>query len=141
MIINLKNGVGQLLFGMKQKDVESLLGNPDKKFQDEDQNMIYIYNREKLRLTFYEDEAFRLGYIITSNHDSLVLEHKVIGSNIEETIAKLPFKNWETEAFDSTINYFNESNWLTFQTEFDEIIRIELGAIINDKDEIDWKFK
>lgn len=141
MIINLKNGAGQLLFGMKQKDVESLMGNPDKKFQDEDQNIIYIYNREKLRLTFYEDEAFKLGYIITSNPDSRVLEHKVIRTNIHETIAKMPFKNWETEMFDSTINYFNESNWLTFQTEFDEIIRIELGAIIKDNDEIDWKFK
>jgi hypothetical protein len=27
------------------------------------------------------------------------------------------------------------------QTEFDEVVKVEVGAIINQKDEIDWKFK
>jgi hypothetical protein len=27
------------------------------------------------------------------------------------------------------------------QTEFDEVVKFEIGAIINDKDEFDWKFK
>jgi hypothetical protein len=47
----------------------------------------------------------------------------------------------EKEDFDSTENHFNESNWLTLQSEFDVVIRIELGAIIKDNDEFDWKFK
>jgi hypothetical protein len=52
----------------------------------------------------------------------------------------LEIKEWEEEDFDSTTNYFNETNWLIFQTEYDQILRVELGAIINDKDEFDWKF-
>ena len=59
MTINLKNGIDNLLFGMKQKDVEAILGKPNKQFLDDDKNVIYLYNKEKLRLTFYEDENLR----------------------------------------------------------------------------------
>jgi hypothetical protein len=141
MEVNLKNGIDKLLFGMKQKDVVSLYGNPNRKFEDEDANLIYIYNEEKLRLTFYADEEFKLGYIISSNTNLQILNKKVIGLNCEEIKRSLPFKNWEIENFDSTTNHFNESNWLILQSEFDVVIRVELGAIINDKDEVDWKFK
>ena len=141
MIINPKNGVAQLLFGMKQKDVEALYGQPDKQFKDEDGNVIYLYNNDKLRLTFYEDEAFRLGYIITSNPEATLLNKKVIGENVESLKSDLPFKNWEQEDFDSTENHFNESNWLILQAEFGTVIRVEIGAIIKDNDEFDWKFK
>ncbi|WP_374548821.1 hypothetical protein [Flavobacterium sp.] len=141
MKVNLKNGIGDLLFGMKQKDVEAILGKPNKQFLDDDNNVIYLYNNQKLRLTFYEDENFRLGYIITSNPEATVLDKKVIGKNIDDVKKSLPIKDWDTEDFDSTTNHFNESNWLIFQTEFEQVIRIELGAIINDNDEIEWKFK
>lgn len=141
MNINLKNGIDQLLFGMKQKDVEALYGKPSKHFKDDDGNVIYLYNDQKLRLTFYEDEDYRLGYIITSNAEATVLNQKVIGKNIEQIKADLPFTTWEVEEFDSTENHFNESNWLILQAEFNTIIRAEVGAIIKDNDEFDWKFK
>ncbi|WNM18782.1 hypothetical protein [Flavobacterium capsici] len=141
MIINLKNGIDKLLFGMKQKDVEMLYGKPDKKFEDEDGNQIYLYNDKKLRLTFYADEDFKLGYIISSNPEITILDKKVIGRNVDEIKNDLPFKSWEVETFDSTENHFNESNWLILQTEYNEVIRVEIGAIIKDNDEFDWKFK
>lgn len=141
MKINPKNGIDQLVFGMKQSDVVALYGNPDKQFEDDDSNVIFLYNDKKMRLTFYEDENFRLGYLITSNPDSVLLDQKIIGRNVEEVKSQLPFKSWETESFDSTENHFNESNWLILQSEYGIIIRIEIGAIINDNDEFDWKFK
>lgn len=141
MTINLKNGIDKLLFGMKQMDVEKLYGQPDKKFEDEDGNQIYLYFDLKLRLTFYADEAFKLGYIISSNPEITILDKKLIGFNIDEIKNNLPFKTWEIEDFDSTENHFNENNWLIFQSEYGEIIRVEIGAIINDNDEFDWKFK
>jgi hypothetical protein len=141
MEVNLKNGIDKLLFGMKQKDVVSIYGKPNRQFEDEDANLIYLYNEEKLRLTFYADEEYRLGYIISSNPNLQILNQKVFGLNCEQVKNILPFKNWEVENFDATTNHFNESNWLIFQSEFDLVIRVELGAIINDKDEVDWKFK
>ncbi len=141
MIINLKNGADKLLFGMKQKDVEAIYGKPDKQYNDEDGNIIYLYNQQKWNLTFYEDEDFRLGYIICSNPEATILNQKIIGTNIEATIEALPFKAWTKEDIDTTENHFNESNWLILQSEYNEIIRLEIGAIINDKDEFDWKFR
>jgi hypothetical protein len=141
MKINPKNGVDKLLFGMKQTHVEAIYGKPTKQFLDDDGNSIYLYFNEKLRLTFYEDEAFRLGYIITSNTEATLLDKKVIGKNVADLKSELPFTSWEQENFDSTENHFNESNWLILQSEFGIIIRVEIGAIIKDNDEFDWKFK
>jgi hypothetical protein len=141
MKINPKNGVDKLLFGMKQTHVEAIYGKPTKQFLDDDGNSIYLYFNQKLRLTFYEDEAFRLGYIITSNTEATLLDKKVIGKNVADLKSELPFISWEQENFDSTENHFNESNWLILQSEFGIIIRVEIGAIIKDNDEFDWKFK
>jgi len=141
MKINPKNGVDQLLFGMNQDHVQAIYGKPSKQFKDDDGNEIYLYYKEKLRLTFYEDEAFRLGYIITSNEEATLLDKKIIGKNIAVIKSELPFKSWEQEDFDSTENHFNESNWLLLQSEFGVVIRLEIGAIIKDNDEFDWKFK
>lgn len=141
MTVNLKNGVDQLLFGMKQNHVEAIYGKPSKQFKDEDGNVIYLYNEQKIRLTFYEDESFRLGYIITSNAEATVLDKEIIGKDVEEIKNGLPFRNWEVEDYDSTENHFNESNWLILQAEYGTVIRVEIGAIIKDNDEFDWKFK
>jgi hypothetical protein len=141
LIINLKNGIDKILFGMKQKDVESVLGKPNKKFNDEDRNVIYLYYDKKLRLTFYADEDLKLGYIISSNPKITLLNSLIIGKDIDYLKSELPFKSWEIEDFDSVENHFNESNWLILQTEYNEVIRVEIGAIIKDNDEFDWKFK
>jgi hypothetical protein len=141
MTINLKNGIDKLLFGMKQKDVELLYGKSDKQFNDEEGNVICLYNAQKLSLTFYEDEEFRLGYIICSHPEATILDKKIIGKNVEGIKAELPFKSWTKEAIDTTENHFNESNWLVLQSEYNNIIRVEIGAIINDNDEFNWKFK
>jgi len=144
MKINLKSGVGELLFGMKEKDVKGVYGNPDRQFKDEDGNIIYLYNDKKLRLTFYQDEDMRLGYIIVSNPSSEIFGSKVIRENwtaIEAAAKTNGLKDFEVESFDTIDNHFNEANWIIFQVEFNEVIKIEIGATINKNDEFDWKFK
>lgn len=139
-----KNGFDQLLFGMKQADVIAIYGKPSKQFSDEESNIIFTYNDKKLRLTFYEDEDFRLGYIITSNPEATLFDNKLIGRNfgeIQKELLSNGFKSWEQEDFDLAENQFNEDHWIILQSEFGEIVKIEIGAIINDKDEFDWKFK
>lgn len=140
MKINPKNGIDKLLFGMKQKDVLEILGLPDKKFEDEESNIIYIYNALQLHLNFYEEEDFRLGYIITANPEAMILDKKIIGQTFAKVKLELPtFKTWEKEDFDLAENYFNEDNWLILVSEFDTIVKVELGCMIVN-DEFDWKF-
>lgn len=139
-----KFGLDQLLFGMKQKDVESLFGKADSVFKDEDDNQILLYNALKARLTFYQEEDFKLGYIIISNPEIRLFNQKVIGQDLIEVksiLEKKGFTLFEEEVFDSVTNYFNEENWIILQAEFGQVIKVELGAIIKNQDEFDWKFK
>lgn len=141
MKLNPKLGIDKLLFGMKQKDVETIYGKADKQFKDDDKNLILVYNSQKWRLTFYEDEDYRLGYIISSNTDLTLLDKKIIGRKVDEVKQELvTYSSWEQEDFDLAENHFNEENWIILQTEFGEIANVEIGAIINNKDEFDWKF-
>lgn len=144
MKINPKIGIDQLVFGMKQNDVTALYGNPDKQYKDDDNNVIFLYDSKKMRLTFYDDENLKLGYIISSNTDLELFSEKIINKSwksIEDVLINKGIKSLEKENFDTVDNYFNESNWMIFQVEYNEVIRFELGAIFNDKDEFDWKFK
>ena len=143
MKVNLKSGIDKLLFGMKQNDVIGIYGQPDKQYKDEDDNVIFAYNSQKMRLTFYQEEAFRLGYIVASHQDLTILGIQVIGKNsaeVKKQLAEKGLTKFTQEAFDTFENYFNEDNWIILQTEFDEVLKIEVGAIINSKDEFDWKF-
>ena len=143
MKINLKNGIEKLLFGMKQNDVTALYGKPDRNYKDEDDNVIFAYNKLKMRLTFYKDEEFKMGYIVASSPDLELFGNKVIGKKISEVKKELATKGitkFTQEDFDTFENYFNEENWIILQTEFDEVVKFEIGAIINAKDEFDWKF-
>ena len=144
MKINLKHGIDQLVFGMKQNDVIAIYGKPNRNYKDEDDNVIFSYNSLKMRLTFYNDEDFKLGYIVASIAEMELFEHKIIGRKISDVKSELATKGitkFTQEDFDTFENYFNEDHWIIFQTEFDEVVKFEIGAIINDKDEFDWKFK
>ncbi len=144
MEIHLKNGIDKLVFGMKQPDVIALYGKPDNIVNDEEQNVVFAYNALKTRLTFYDDEDMKLGYIISSNPNLQLFGKKIIGEKPEAALAFLEeqgIKNFESENIDIDTQYFEESNWLMLISEYAVITKVELGAIINDKDEFDWKFK
>lgn len=143
MKINLKEGIDKLLFGMKQNNVIDLYGNPNRSYKDEDDNLIFAYNSLKMRLTFYKDEDLRLGYIVASNPELKLLGNTIIGKKIADAkneLAIVGINKFAVEDFDTFDNYFNEDNWFIIQAEFDEVVKFELGAIINGKDEFDWKF-
>ena len=143
MKINLKSGIEQLLFGMKQNDVTALYGKPDSNYKDEDDNVILVYNKLKMRLTFYQEEDLRLGYIVASSpklelFGNLIIDKPI--ASVKKELAAKGITKFTQEEFDTFENYFNEENWFILQTEFEEVVKFEIGAIINQKDEFDWKF-
>lgn len=144
MKINPKHGIDKLLFGMKLPDVMAIYGKPDKEYEDEDGNRIAAFNAQKFRLTFYAEEDFRLGYIIAADKTLELFGQPVIGRNasdVKNELSQQGLVKWTKEGYDTYDNWFNEEQWIVLQTEFDEVVKFELGAIINDKDEFDWKFK
>jgi len=143
MKLNPTSGVDKLLFGMKRPDVEKIYGAPDKEFVDDEQNIIWLYNSLRIRLTFYEDEDFRLGYLICAHPDLEYSGTKLIGQTVEgakSVLSKLSGK-WESESFDMTDNHFNEQSWLILQSEFGIVVKAELGVVAKNLDEFDWKFQ
>jgi hypothetical protein len=144
MKINPKNGIDKLIFGMKQNDVIAIYGKPNRNYKDEDDNVIFAYNSLKIRLTFYKEEELRLGYLVASSSDLELFGNKVINrkiTDVKKDLAQKGITKFTQEEFDTFENYFNEENWIILQTEFEEVVKFEIGAIINDKDEFDWKFK
>ena len=132
----LKKGIDKLRFGMKREDVLKIYGKPDREFRDEEQNITWVYNAQKLRLTYYEDEDYRLGYLITANEELELFGNRIIGKEINEAKALLKpkgFDKWEDEAIDITSAHFNEDHWVVLQSEFGIVTKFELGAaLVND---------
>jgi hypothetical protein len=144
MKINPKIGIDKLIFGMKQNDVIAIYGKPNRNYNDEDDNVIFAYNSLKMRLTFYKEEELKLGYLVASSPDLELFGNKVINkkiTDVKKDLAQKGITKFTQEEFDTFENYFNEENWIILQTEFEEVVKFEIGAIINDKDEFDWKFK
>lgn len=144
MEIKLKYGIDKLLFGMKQKDVEALYGKPSKQYEDEEENIVYLYNNEQMRLTFYVEEDFRLGYITSSSKNLQLFGEAIIGKKWKEVQTNLESKKltlFSNEQIDGTDNYFFESNWLYVNVDYDIVYKVEVGAVFTDsKDEFEWRF-
>lgn len=144
MEIKLKYGIDNLLFGMKEQDVIKILGKPDSSYKDEDENVVFMYNSRKLRLIFYKEEDFRLGYMTTSNSAVKLFNSFLIGKDWSEVypiLEKNKIKPFEMDVNEGLVSYFNETNWLIFHVDYNEIVKIELGAVFKEnEDDFDWKF-
>lgn len=143
MEIKLQHGLDRLLFGMTQKYVEILYGKPNRVIKDEEDNIIYVYNQEKMKLTFYAEEDFRLGYITISNPAATLFGSKALQTEwdvVQGTLALNKIDQYDQHEEDGVQIYFNEANWLLIYVDYNEVVKIEIGAIINDKDEFNWKF-
>ncbi len=144
MEIKLKYGIDNLLFGMKEQDVIKILGKPDSSYKDEDENVVFMYNSRKLRLIFYKEEDFRLGYMTTSNSAVKLFNSFLIGKDWSEVypiLEKNKIKPFEMDVNEGLVSYFNETNWLFFHVDYIEIVKIELGAVFKEnEDDFDWKF-
>jgi hypothetical protein len=76
-------------FWDETKDVTAIYGKPDRNYKDEDDNVIFAYNTLKIRLTFYKEEEFKLGYMVASNPKLELFGNKVVNRKISEVKKKL----------------------------------------------------
>lgn len=142
MKIYLKKGIGNIKFGMNRSEVEKIIEKPDRSIMDpEDVNeLIWEYNDLKLRLTFYQNEGGRLGYIRSSNSKLTIADHKIIDKNVDEIIKLIDpnSESWEKEEYDLFTTYFNDSNWLTLNATYERVSDLELGVPFKNDEEYDW---
>ena len=143
MEIKLKIGISNLVFGMTQKDVIQILGNPDEnRFdKDDDNKLIYVYYKQKMRLTFYVSENNRLGYIESANEKLTFNKFSVINTEVKtakENIFGQAITDWEIEDYNSFSTHFNEKFWFTLHIEYGIVSDIEIGVPLKTEEDYDW---
>ena len=136
-------GIGDFKFGMKAADVVAKLGKPDKMYEDEeDENeLIYQYNKSKIKFTFYQDQDGKLGYITCSNPTLTYQGKAVIQAPVEVVIKEVfnNIKDWQEEDYNSFTTYISEKQWLVINAEYDEVTDVELGVPVKNDEEYDWR--
>jgi len=136
-------GIGLIKFGMNREEVEFLFGEPSEINTDaeDDNKIIWVYNDEKMRLSFYVDEAYKLGYIETSSPLLKLSGEHLIGNKVDT--AKKGFlnqkiENWETEKYPSFSTYFNEDFYLSLHESYGAITEVHMGVPFKNEEEFQW---
>lgn len=136
-------GIGSLKFEMKRTEVEDILGKPDTERVDNEKDgcLILVFNDQKMRLTFYEREHQRLGYIESSNPKLNFNDNKILNANIDfvkEDIFGELSTVWELEEYHSFSTHFNDKYWLTLHSEYELVTNLELGVPFENEEDFKW---
>ena len=142
MEIKLGTGLGAITFGKKEAEIIALLGEPDKMFtaeEDEDE-LIYQYNKLQLRLTFYNHEDGRLGYISTADTGTVFEGKTIIGEPVEKVTDEVfkQVEEWDIENYDFFDTYMNEEYWLILTTDYGKVVEVDFGVLIDEDEEYIW---
>nr|WP_319401670.1 hypothetical protein [uncultured Carboxylicivirga sp.] len=142
MKILTKIGIDKIKFGMTRPEIEKIIGKPNRIIIDsvDDNELIWEYTDQKIRLTFYQSEGDRLGYIRSSNMNLTINDSKVIDCKIIDVAKQFETKleSWEKEEYDFFTTYFLERDWLTLKVEYERVTNIELGVPFKNNDEYQW---
>jgi hypothetical protein len=133
-------GVDNLVFGMQKTDIVKMLGKADRIFkaEDDENELIYQYNKLKLRLTFYEQEDGRLGYIRCANPAVEYDGRKIIGEPAA-SVAKDVFgddMDFEVEVYDFFDTYLDAESWIVLNVDYGNVTDIEIGVPYDDEEEV-----
>ena len=137
-------GIDHVLFGMTAQEVALQLGQPTSIFNEEEEpdHVVHQYDGLKLRLTYYGEEAGRLGYIGCADHDLLINGKKVIGeavARVKEQVLLSAENEWEVENYTFFDTHFSERLWLILNVEYGVVTDVEIGVPFKNDEEYDWK--
>ena len=128
---------------MNPSEIIGIIGEPTRIIIDEDDNdqIIYEFNDQKIRLTFYKNENDRFGYFRTINPDLIYNNQKIINSKVD-FVKKEIFGNhitdWEIEEYAFLTIYTNKDYWLVLHVEYGIVIDFQMGVPFKNEDEYDW---
>lgn len=132
--INIKKGIGELLFDMSVDDVKHLLGEPTE-IENIDNGMdeeTLVLHYDELGLTlFFEGEPRLLNCIDTDNEETILFGQKVYDMQEKEVAQLMVANNYfaediETESWGERRVSFSEAN-VDFFFEDDELVSIVFG--------------
>ncbi len=148
--IKLGVGFSKVKFGMSEKEVIELLGQPEEteemRFEDGGMANIYYYDELGLSLSFESEEDFRLMEVSFEDEDFTVKNLLHVGVSkiaLPEIFKKLDLSKPELE--DLTSEGFPGKELYTFEDENmnvwlddEEVSSIQIGPLWTDDDTISW---
>lgn len=145
MEVNVGVGLDNLIFGMSQEEIKSILGEPNKINNDElDYGIVYYFNKEMITTKFDEEEGLKLYSIDVYNTDVILLKQKIIGKSIEDIkniLIKNGYSNFEYEDYHSFDILYCEEICATFMFEFNRLKSIEFSPLYINENDIAWPEK
>lgn len=142
MEIKIGIGLDNLVFGMSQDDVKSILGEPNKIDNDKYvSGSRYYYNSKMITIRFDGDEDFKLFSIEVFNDEVIFFGQKVIGNfkkDIEKLLRDNGYSDFEYEDYVSFDTLFCDEIYSTFNFEFDRLRSIEFSPLFIDDNVIAW---
>ncbi|EHQ88894.1 hypothetical protein [Desulfosporosinus youngiae] len=142
MEIKIGIGLDCLVFGMSQKEVEDILGKPDKTSETEkDKGIVYYFYDKLIKTKFDKEEDLKLYSIEVHNPDVKMFKKKLINKTkgeIESLLLNNGYKKIEYEDYDTFDIIFCEEIWTTFEFELNRLKNIEFSPLFKDSKNIIW---
>ena len=120
-----------LLFGLTRENIKDILGEADKIYITDDDNIRWQYYDYFIELSFERNNNYALGWIEVYNKSAKIFERELIGKNKDEVVAFLNKKLNEIpeyEDYNSFEAVFYEKNWIELQCQFGKIHNINFGS-------------
>ncbi|HFA51545.1 MAG TPA: hypothetical protein ENJ95_21225 [Bacteroidetes bacterium] len=103
--IKLGEGVGSLIFGIKENEAVNILGIPANKeeysYPDESKRLIISYDSPKISLSFDSEDEYKLVAIDVEDNKINIEGLSLIGKDLEWAIRNLESKGFESPIIES----------------------------------------
>ena len=129
--IGLQLNTTQLSFGISMEDAKAILGEADKIYTTDDNNIRWQYYYYNIELSFEKNDNYKLGWIEVYNKEIKIFGQKFIGQEKDKVISYFNIKLNETpehEDYHSFESIFYENSWMEFQFQFDKLCNINFGS-------------
>jgi len=139
MQIKLNRGIDEIVFGMTEQDVISMIGNPDKVNVDTNGSRDLIYFRQKLILKIEPNN--RLAWIEVHNNEAICLDicpWQISKAAVLQRLSEFLNDEYELDDFGRMESYSYKSNWLELQYEFGELYAFNFGVGYDENEEPIW---
>jgi len=139
MNLSIGHGIAPFTFGLTEDEAISIQGKPDKKYQDEYEDIFILYNALEVTLKFEKEKDFKLGWIETNNTQVQFPEFSPWKMSQVEIITRLTQILGELPHVEDYGSYqsitFNNS-WLELQFEYEKLKHINFGVLLDGENPI-----
>lgn len=146
MEIELGRGYGSFLFGMSERQIIDVFGNPDKKYPSEFKEIYYEYHNYQVALKFEDDLGVdigykRLGLIEVKERNSTIFGRRIWNDAKLDIISFLEKKinsNGIITDYGGFESICFDEYWLELQLELGRLTSINIGVLLDSNEKPIW---